>query len=142
MGLGRETFENVGRVFVNVWAVEYFYSMVGVLNSLETNKQAPHIYSMEALQALDNTEVFQKPKVHPRQIIAQSTSVNGGRQRESEEMTLVQDPKKPQGPRLFLPLAVVSLKVKNNIIVPTLWSCFDDENVKNVCKVLSTMPDT
>ena len=79
MGLGRETFKNVGRVFVNVWAVEYFCSMVGVLNSLETNKQAPHIYLMEALQDLDNTEVFQKPKVHPRQIIAQITSANGGR---------------------------------------------------------------
>lgn len=99
MGLGRETFGNVGRVFVNVWAVKYFCSMVGVLNSLETNRQAPHIYLMDVLQALDNTEVFQKPKVHPRQIIAQGPRANGGRQRGSEEMTLVQDPKKPQVPK-------------------------------------------
>lgn len=58
IGLGRETFENVGRVFVNAWAVEYFCSTVGVLNSLETNKRAPHIDLMEVLQALDTQKIF------------------------------------------------------------------------------------
>lgn len=94
LGLGREIFENVGRVFVNVWAVKYFYSVVGVLNSLEPHKQAPHIRLMEAPQALDNTEAFQKPEPHPRQITAQHASARGVRagQRGSEEMTLVQTP--------------------------------------------------
>lgn len=69
-GLGRETFENVGRVFVNIWAVEYFCGTVGVLNSLETNKQAPHIHLMEVLQTLDNTEAFQRSELRPSQITA------------------------------------------------------------------------
>ena len=49
-------------------------------------------------------------------------------------MTLVQDPKKPQGLQLILPLVVVSLSVKNDIIFPILWSCFDDENKKMYVK--------
>lgn len=77
VGLDGETFENVGRVPVNVWAVEYLYGTVGVLNSLEMNKQAPHMKSMEALQTLDNTESFQKPEWSPSQIRAPRASTNG-----------------------------------------------------------------
>lgn len=94
IGLGRETFEDVGRVFVNVWAVEYFCGMVGVLNSLETNKQAPHIRLMEVLQALDNTGAFQKSEPSPSQITAQCACANG-RQSRSEGMTLIWDPQEP-----------------------------------------------
>lgn len=97
IGLGRETFENVGRVFVNVWAVEYFCGMVGVLNSLETNKLVPHIHLMEVLQALDNTGAFQKSESSPSQITAQCACANG-RQSRSEEMTLDWDPPSPPEP--------------------------------------------
>lgn len=94
IGLDRETFKDVGRVFVNVWAVEYLCSAVGVLNPLETNKQAPHINLMEVLQTLDNTEAFQKSEPNPSQIIAQDTGANE-RLSRSEEMILVQDPRNP-----------------------------------------------
>lgn len=76
---------------MNVWAVEYFCGLVGVLNSLETNKLAPHIHLMELLQASDDTGAFQKSDPSPSQITAQCTGANG-RQSRSEEMTLVRDP--------------------------------------------------
>ena len=78
IGPGRKTLENVGRAFVNVWAAECFRSTVGVLNSLETNKQAPHVHLTAAPQALDNTEAFQKSELHPRPITAQRASASEG----------------------------------------------------------------
>lgn len=69
---------------MNVWAVEYFCSMVDVLNSLETKKQAPHIYLMEVLPTLDNTEAFQKLEPNPSQISAQCECANA-RQSGSEK---------------------------------------------------------
>lgn len=56
-----------------------FLQHVGVLNSLETNKQAPHMHLMEAPQALDNTEAFQKSELHPRQITVQRAGASCGR---------------------------------------------------------------
>lgn len=48
---GREAAESVGRVFVTVWAGEYFCGTVGVLNCLGTNKQALHIHTPEGSPA-------------------------------------------------------------------------------------------
>lgn len=100
IGLGRETLENVGRVFVNVWAVEYFCGMVGVLNSLEANKQAPHIHWMEVLQTLGNTEAFQRSELRPSQMTAQCARAKG-RQSGAEGMTLVQDPQETRALHWF-----------------------------------------
>lgn len=125
IGLGRETFENVGRVFMNVWAVEYFCGMVGVLNSLETDKQAPHIRLMEVLQALDNTGAFQRSEPSPSQIIAQCACVNGGRadQREWHRSGT------PRSRVLGLPRALASHLYKGIIIALTSWSSFDHKNI-------------
>jgi hypothetical protein len=60
----------VGRLPVTVWGGEYLRGPLGVLNSLETNKQAAHMNLMEVLQTLDNTEAFQKSERSPNQIMA------------------------------------------------------------------------
>lgn len=62
---------------------------------------------MEVLQTLDHIETFQKSEHGPSQITAQRGGANESLGR-SEEMTLVQDPRRP-APLLLLPLEVVSL---------------------------------
>lgn len=76
----------MGRVFVNVWAMEYLCGTVGVLNALEISKQTPHTSLMEVLQASDHTEDFQKTEWNPSRTAVQHASVNG-RPGRSEQMT-------------------------------------------------------